>query len=113
MKHIIIILFALASALCFTGCYSLTSGTGPALQIQNALTNILPPDFSGDIHIAHVNPYFNFGIDAQNVHKDVAGKWTWDGLQYNRADMFHTTGDIKLTPRAQPVPAPAPAVKTL
>lgn len=87
------------SLLAFTACSSLTSSTNEAAKIQNVLTNLLPPDFSGDVSISHINPYFDFGITATNVHKNDKGLWTWDSFGYDRADMFHTKGSIHLTPK--------------
>ena len=98
----------LLSAMLFApGCASLFNSTDDATKVQNFLTNTLPPGFVGDVAVAHVNPYFDFGISATNVHQNAAGKWTWDSLDYHRADMLHTSGTIKLTPRPAPPPAAA------
>ena len=87
------------------GCSSLTNGTDVATKVQNVLTNILPPDYSGDVAVSELNPYFDIGFTATNVHRNANGLWTWDGIVYHRGDMFHTSGDIKLTPKPQPAPA--------
>ena len=81
------------------GCGTVQSMQNEQEKIQAALSAILPPDFSGDVHIDHFNPYFNFGIDAGNVHKNDKGLWTWDSFKWVRADMFHTGGNITLTPK--------------
>lgn len=98
MKTKILVLLLGVCALQLTGCKSLPDP-------QLVLNKILPPDFVGNVHVEHSNPYFDFGVDAGNVHKDAAGLWTWDSFKYSRADMFHTKGDIELTPLAAPVPA--------
>ena len=108
MKLKIVLLFAFVLVL--AGCSSLTSGTDVSTKIQNVLTNILPPDYSGDVSVSELNPYFDIGFTATNVHKNAQNLWTWDGIVYHRGDMFHTSGDVKLTPRPQPVTTPAPAV---
>ena len=98
MKNNTISLLLAGSLICLTGCSSLTNGTADAQKVQNFLTNVLPPGFSGDVSVSHVNPYFNFGISAKNVHQDSNGKWTWSELHYDRADLLHTTGKIDLIP---------------
>lgn len=108
MKNTILIFLA-GFALLFAGCASLFNGTEDAAKVQNFLTNTLPPGFVGDITVSHVNPYFNFGISATNVRQNADGKWTWDSLDYNRADLLHTAGTIKLTPRAGSAVSAAPA----
>lgn len=98
MKTKLILIICLIVAL--SGCSSLTSSTIPGEKIQTFLTNVLPPGFVGDVHVGHLNPYFDFGIDAKNVRKNDQGQWTWDSFSYNRSDMFHTKGSITLTPRS-------------
>lgn len=95
-----LILTCLLLLFAVTGCSSLTSSTLPADEVQAFLNNVMPPDFVGDVHVEHINPYFDFGIDATNVHKNAQGKWTWDSFSYNRSDAFHTKGTIRLSPRA-------------
>lgn len=88
-----------AALLVTSGCFSVATLQKEGEQIQAFLNTSLPPDFIGDVHVAHINPYFNIGFDAGNVHKNAAGLWTWDTFSYTRADMFHTTGTITLTPK--------------
>lgn len=95
MKSLLLLVFI--TSLC--GCSSLINSTAMANKVQNALTNILPPDYNGDVEVAEINPYFDIGFKATGVHKTAEGKWTWAGIEYGRHDMWHTSGTIKLTPK--------------
>lgn len=88
----------LAVAMCLTGCGSLTNSQIPAEKIQNALTNLLPPDFKGDFEFRHGNPYFQIGLKVRGLHKTPDGKWSWTALEYDRNDFFNTSGRFVLTP---------------
>ena len=101
MKNIILTVLASLMLSC-AGCSSLTSNTLPADKIQNVLTNILPPDYSGDFVFSHSNPYFHIGLTVKGLHKTADGKWTWTALEYDRGDLLNTAGKISLIPAAPP-----------
>lgn len=82
----------LFAALIFSGC-----ATNQGAKIQNFLDTALPVTFTGDAHVEHFNPYFDFSIDAGGLRK-ANGVWVWDSMNYVRHDRF-THGGVTLKPK--------------
>jgi hypothetical protein len=84
----------LLASLCFTGCKD-----EPAL-IQQALNQILPDNFEGELTGSHAGHYFgasvSFSFNFKGLKK-VNGKWTWTEGGYTRTGVF-SNGGITLKP---------------
>lgn len=72
------ILFAF-SLILLVGC----STQPQKLPLQQILSVILPPDFTGDYHLIHTDA-LNVGFDV-TFHglKKIGDLWTWSGMDYN------------------------------
>lgn len=103
MKNKILLLAAMIiAAVSFTGC-----ATDQSAKIQNFLNTALPATFTGDAHVQHFNPYFDFSIDAGGLRK-ANGVWVWDSMNFIRHDRF-THGQVQLKPKvALSVPVVTP-----
>lgn len=83
-NHALLLLLTLL----FAGCSSMPSGG----MIQSLLNATLPPDFTGNKHIDHQNPWVQFSGDFYNLRKDpVSGLWSWSGFKYAGHSAVTTT----------------------
>jgi hypothetical protein len=98
-----------------SGCASSSAAGGEAKILQRVLSEVLPPDFSGPVHLEHRNQYFDLAIDAGGV-RQAGGVWQWDWLEYERKSHFPlfsglawaSSGRVRLGARpAGTIPAPA------
>lgn len=85
LNYLALAILALTVALCFTGCFGLTStAANQPLLIQPVLDRIVPADFEGDGEFGEHGQYLDLEIRVGGLHRTAAG-WSWKWLAYRRS----------------------------
>lgn len=67
-----------------TGCASMPKYVDQVKQVRDAINNLLPSDFKGDVDTGRNDAWFDISLKAGNLHKNDKGEWTWDWVDYSR-----------------------------